>query len=704
MKKKQTKIIQHFEKKTLISKQVPLDNKLNITFLKAYLTKASTTKNRPLKMHSIKTKFSFAFISFALIPLISICIVYTFISKNALRTTSSTLNLEIVRVTGDLINTEFSNVEASITQFAINDLPEADILAQLRSKDSTAQASAIMGIRQLLTSLKTSNKNLKSSSLISNDATKMIGNVASLSEATLRSYITDDTASKYLWLMPDELGNQSVLLVKTFSDVSTHSEYTIFSEMTLSRITDYLDSASLLKDSHIYLISDTNGLIYSPDKDETALTESILKHLNNEEALATFSNANALFSYSVLDNGWKLLVETPTKSLTTQLDSALVLVIIIALVIIALAYVLGKIYGGSFSKPILILGQLMKKAEDGDLTVSAPVNGNDEITDLCKSFNHMMYNIKNLINETQEVIGHVLNSSETLQTSTGQSAEAMKELSSAISEIAEGTTSQALDSQKNAQNMGDLSSSMEKVTKQTESLISHTSGAKTMIENATSTMHSLTETMSSSLKISSDISSSVSELSRLNKNIEDVIKLLDSVSEQTNLLALNASIEAARVGEAGKGFAVVANEVRHLADQSKASTNDVRQTLTMITTKMKSTVSLADESRKIIHSQETVVQDTRLLFDEIVNILSNMTSELHMINESIQDMQDLKKIMATQIQSIANVTEEAAASTEEVNSLTEEQQNVISQLSSLSSSLTEHMHQLNDKILSFKVN
>ncbi|MFL5215029.1 MAG: methyl-accepting chemotaxis protein [Microvirga sp.] len=59
------------------------------------------------------------------------------------------------------------------------------------------------------------------------------------------------------------------------------------------------------------------------------------------------------------------------------------------------------------------------------------------------------------------------------------------------------------------------------------------------------------------------------------QRIGNVVALISGVASQTNLLALNATIEAARAGDAGKGFAVVAAEVKALANQTTAATNEI---------------------------------------------------------------------------------------------------------------------------------
>lgn len=60
------------------------------------------------------------------------------------------------------------------------------------------------------------------------------------------------------------------------------------------------------------------------------------------------------------------------------------------------------------------------------------------------------------------------------------------------------------------------------------------------------------------------------------------MKLINNIAGQTNLLALNATIEAARAGDAGKGFAIVASEVKMLATQTAAATEEISSQIVAI--------------------------------------------------------------------------------------------------------------------------
>lgn len=101
------------------------------------------------------------------------------------------------------------------------------------------------------------------------------------------------------------------------------------------------------------------------------------------------------------------------------------------------------------------------------------------------------------------------------------------------------------------------------------------------------------------------------------REISGVADIIEQVAFKTNLLALNAAIEAAHAGDKGRGFAVVAGEVRRLAGQTTAATNDINKVLDAI----------KDESHLAIQNVEDSERHT--IQQSAATFLANETSRMN---------------------------------------------------------------------------
>jgi methyl-accepting chemotaxis protein len=108
-------------------------------------------------------------------------------------------------------------------------------------------------------------------------------------------------------------------------------------------------------------------------------------------------------------------------------------------------------------------------------------------------------------------------------------------------------------------------------------------------------------------KQASVITGHMDSLTAAAREIGKVTESIISISSQTNLLALNASIEAARAGTAGKGFAVVANEIKELAQQTAAATEDIKSRVEGVQSTAKKGISA------ISHVTNVVVEVSQLV-------------------------------------------------------------------------------------------
>jgi methyl-accepting chemotaxis protein len=204
--------------------------------------------------------------------------------------------------------------------------------------------------------------------------------------------------------------------------------------------------------------------------------------------------------------------------------------------------------------------------------------------------------------------------------------------------------------------MEDLNQTVTDVAQKAERVSQLTEDANTLSEKGTGLAEQAERGMQSITTSSNEVDKIIVDIKAEMDKIGKIVGLISDLANQTNLLALNAAIEAARAGEAGRGFAVVATEVKSLAQESRASAENIAD---MIGTLQKKSVAageaVASSNREVKAGSEALSHTLRAFKD---------------IAKSIEDI-------SKNVVEVASVSEEQAATVEEVTASVNEVHNMV---------------------------
>lgn len=323
----------------------------------------------------------------------------------------------------------------------------------------------------------------------------------------------------------------------------------------------------------------------------------------------------------------------------TAFITILVITIVAVVVSVALFTTFLKAIINSISALKAQLDNIAKG--EGDLTQRIPVETDDDLGALAKSFNLVLQNLQHMISAIQKLSQELGDGAANLATTARDNNDGVTRQTDAISMVATA--------------INEMQSAIEEVAGNASRAAEITNSAE---ETGRSSAEIISESSQQVRKLASQISKAVEVIQKLSddsNNIASVLDVIRGIAEQTNLLALNAAIEAARAGDQGRGFAVVADEVRTLAQRTQQSTQDIQ---TMIST-------LQSGVADIVSVMETGSEQA----SETEKLASKAEHQLQAILEAMSHISDVNTSVASATEQQTQVVDEINRSITEINDL-----------------------------------
>lgn len=475
-----------------------------------------------------------------------------------------------------------------------------------------------------------------------------------------------------------------------------------------------------VESSYAYLVSEDGTMLYHPTKDkvgqpvENEVVKGVVERLQAGENVEPevvqyrFKGTMKYAAYYVTDRGHCILVISADESDILQSVRRVTTIGSVCAVVLVLVFsVLAYLFVNSTITPIMRVTEIVGRLAHMDFTEiegqDKLVKRTDETGMMSRAVAELRAQLAEIVSSLRQQSTQLFSASESLHTNASETASTVEQVEKAVSEISEGASSQADETQKATENVILMGNMVEETSQEVANLISNADHMKKASDEATATLAALEKINQHAKEAIDVIYEQTNTTNESALKIREATSLITSIAEETNLLSLNATIEAARAGEQGRGFAVVASQIQKLAEQSNESARQIENIIDSLISDSQKAVETMGEVKTIMESQSENVEKTDAIFTEVKSGITSSIEGVNKIADKTKRLDEARVNVVDVVQNLTAIAEENAASTEETSASVTEVSNIVYNISENASQLKNVADGLEQNMNIFKM-
>lgn len=357
-------------------------------------------------------------------------------------------------------------------------------------------------------------------------------------------------------------------------------------------------------------------------------------------------------------------------------------------------------------KPLQGLARVAQALGDNNLQQNVSnrlLERQDELGILGKSIQSMVDHLRSLLRQISETSHHLTQAASRLSHTSSDAKTSSEYVVAAMQEVAAGSQTQLQSSMETVQ-------ATEEMAKGAQSTAETIAGVSALSQEALSAaqtgfhlMQDAVGQMDTIQQVVHEAKNKVNDVQARSQEIDQISALITGVADQTNLLALNAAIEAARAGESGRGFAVVADEIRKLAEQTKASAQNIAAVVGSITQGSSESVRYMEQVVSEVQTGLTQVSGAGQTFEAIVGHAELVAQQAQDVSAVAEEMSASTEEISASMNEMAHIARLSTANAQTVSGASQEQAQAIEELSQSAEDLNGLAGKLDELMNRFKL-